>query len=87
MLENGSFTSVEYIDDIIRTDVDGKIIVESLESDDNSIDISIQLEYETYIREFIEKMKFENDNYKDGILSEFDDIIRVYNENYKSKID
>jgi hypothetical protein len=30
---------------------------------------------------------YENLDFKDGILTEFSEIIRLYNENYKSKID
>jgi calcineurin-like phosphoesterase family protein len=87
MLENGNFASVEYIDDIVKKGEDGEPIVESAESKDAAIDISIQLEYESYIREYIEKQKYENEKYKNGILSEFDNVISIYNENYKSKIE
>jgi DNA repair exonuclease SbcCD nuclease subunit len=89
MLENGKFASVEYIDDIKKTEVDGdEGIVESIITEDGTtVDISIQLDYEKYIREYIEKRSYDNENYKDGILSEFDEVIRLYNENYKSKID
>lgn len=89
MLENGNFASVEYIDDIKKKDVDeDDSIVESITTEDGTtVDISIQLDYEKYIREYIEKRSYDNDQYKDGILSEFDEVIRLYNENYKSKID
>ena len=87
MLENGNFASVEYIDDIVKTNDEGEPIIESVETEDGLIDISIQLEYESYIREYIEKQKYENENYKNGILKEFDEVIRIYNENYKSKVD
>lgn len=87
MLEGGNFASVEYIDDIVKKAEDGEPIAESVESKDDAIDISIQLEYESYIREYIEKQKYGNEKYKSGILAEFDEIIRIYNENYKSKIE
>jgi len=88
MLEKGNFTSVEYIDDIVQKNEDGEdIISEAVEIDEESMDISIKLEYETYIREYIDKQKYENPDFKDGILSEYDEVIRIYNENYKSKID
>ena len=87
LLENGKFASVEYIDDISKSDVeDDENIVESIITEDGTtVDISIQLDYEKYIREYIEKRSYDNNDYKDGVLSEFDEIIRLYNENYKSK--
>lgn len=89
LLEKGKFASVEYIDDISKSDVeDDENIVESVLAEDGTkIDISIQLDYEKYIREYIEKRSYDNNDYKDGVLSEFDEIIRLYNENYKSKVD
>lgn len=88
MLEKGNFASVEYIDDIVQKNEDGEDIVsEAVEIDEESMDISIKLEYETYIREYIDRQKYENSDFKDGILSEYDEVIRLYNENYKSKID
>jgi calcineurin-like phosphoesterase family protein len=88
MLEKGNFASVEYIDDIVQKNEDGEdIISEAVEIDEESMDISIKLEYETYIREYIDRQKYENTDFKDGILSEYDEVIRLYNENYKSKID
>ena len=88
MLEKGNFASVEYIDDIVQKNEDGEdIISEAVEIDEESMDISIKLEYETYIREYIDRQKYENSDFKDGILSEYDEVIRLYNENYKSKVD
>lgn len=87
MLESGNFASVEYIDDIVKTNDEGEPIVESVELEDGTIDISIQLEYESFIREYIEKQKYDNEKYHNGILTEFDEVIRIYNENYKSKVD
>jgi calcineurin-like phosphoesterase family protein len=89
LLENGRFASVEYIDDISKSEVEDDVtIVESVFGEDGTtVDISIQLDYEKYIREYIEKRSYDNNDYKDGVLSEFDEIIRLYNENYKSKVD
>ncbi len=88
MLEKGNFTSVEYIDDIVQKNEEGEdIISEAVEIDEESMDISIKLEYETYIREYIDRQKYENSDFKDGILGEYDEVIRIYNENYKSKVD
>lgn len=87
MLEKGNFASVEYIDDITKELVDGEEINESseIELDENGMEISVQLEYEDYIKEYILKQKYENDKFKSGIVNEFDEVIRIYNENYKVK--
>jgi calcineurin-like phosphoesterase family protein len=59
MLEKGNFASVEYIDDIVQKNEDGEdIISEAVEIDEESMDISIKLEYETYIREYIDRHKY-----------------------------
>jgi hypothetical protein len=87
MLEKGNFASVEYIDDITKELVDGEEVNESndIEFDENGMEISVQLEYEDYIKEYILKQKYENDNFKSGIVNEFDEVIKIYNENYKTK--
>jgi len=65
MLEKGNFASVEYIDDIVQKNEDGEdIISEAVEIDEESMDISIKLEYETYIREYIDRQKYENSDSK-----------------------
>ncbi len=89
MLEKGNFASVEYIDDITKELVDGEEVNESLEVelDENGMEISVQLEYEDYIKEYILKQKYDNDKFKSGIVNEFDEVIRIYNENYKVKAD
>lgn len=89
MLEKGNFASVEYIDDITQELVDGEEVSESqkTEVDENGIEISVQLEYEDYIKEYILKQKYDNDKFKNGIVTEFDEVIKIYNENYKSKTD
>ena len=84
MLEKGNFASVEYIDDITKDLVDGEDISESKLTDDG-LDISVQLEYEDYIKEYILKQKYDNDKFKSGVISEFDEVIKIYNENYKVK--
>ena len=85
MLEKGNFASVEYIDDITKELVEGEEVNESIELDENGIEISVQLEYEDYIKEYILKQKYDNDKFKSGIVNEFDEVIKIYNENYKVK--
>jgi hypothetical protein len=89
MLEKGNFASVEYIDDITKELVDGEEVSESLEIefDENGMEISVQLEYEDYIKEYILKQSYDNEKFKSGIVNEFDEVIRIYNENYKVKAD
>lgn len=82
LLEKGSFSSVEYIDDIVKPQDDDTDVVN--ESSDDDINVSIDLEYEDYIREYILRQKYDNEKFKSGILNEFDDVVRIYNENYKN---
>jgi hypothetical protein len=75
------FSSVDYIDDIVLgTEEQEKDDV--VEFDESSMDISIQLDYGDYIKEYIMKQKYESDKFKDGVVDEFDEIIKIYNENY-----
>ena len=86
MLEKGNFASVEYIDDIVQKGEDGEdIISEAVEIDEESMDISIKLEYETYIKEYIMRQKYDSEPFKNGVINEYDEVIRIYNENYRSK--
>jgi calcineurin-like phosphoesterase family protein len=83
ILETGKFASVEYLDDIVKTEKEKK----EKEISEEELNISIQLEYEEFIKNYILNQNYENLDFKDGILTEFSEIIRLYNENYKSKID
>ena len=86
MLEKGNFTSVDYIDDITKELVDGEEIVESIMVDESGLEISAALEYEEYIKEYILSQKYEG-KFMDGVVSEFDEVIKIYNESYKDKKD
>jgi len=81
LLEKGNFTSIDYIDDITNELEDDEIIEEI---DEDSIDISIKLDYEDYVKEFILKQKYDNDKFKEGILDEYGDIIKIYKESYSN---
>jgi DNA repair exonuclease SbcCD nuclease subunit len=85
MLEKGNFASVDYIDDITKELVEGEEVNESVELDENGMEISVQLEYEDYIKEYILKQKYESEKFKSGMVNEFDEVVRIYNENYKTK--
>ena len=82
LLEKGGFSSVEYIDDITKDENDDVIIIE--ESNGDEVRVSIDLDYDDYIREYILKQKYDNEKFKSGILNEFDEVVRIYNENYKN---
>ncbi len=83
LLETGNFASVEYLDDIVKTDKDKK----EKELTEEELKVSIQLEYEEFIKSYIEGQKYDNVNFKQGVLSEFTEIIKIYNDNYKVKTD
>lgn len=82
LLEKGNFASIDYIDDITNELEDGEeeSIDESI--DNNNIDISIQLDYEDYVKEYILKQKYDNEKFKNGVITEYDEIIKIYKENY-----
>jgi len=81
ILETGNFASVEYLDDIVKTEKEKK----EKELTDEELQISIQLEYEEFIKGYIKNQNYENNSFKDGILKEFEEVIHIYNENYKVK--
>lgn len=87
ILEKSNFASVEYIDDITKELEDDEELNESIEVDEETGDISIALDYEDYVKEYILKQKYDNDKFKSGVISEFDDIIKIYKENYNNQND
>jgi hypothetical protein len=85
VLEKGGFASVEYIDDITKELEEGEEIdILNESTDENNLDISIQLDYEDYIKEYILKQKYDNDKFKNGIVNEYDEIIKIYQDNFKN---
>lgn len=85
MLESGNFASVEYLDDItIQKAEKGESIVESNSEDiENNIIPTIQLEYTEMIREYINNQKHDSEKIKSGVLQEFNEVVRIYDENYR----
>lgn len=81
LLEVGNFSSVDYLDDIVAKDK----LENQKDVIDESVEISIQLDYEEVIRKYIQSQKYDSSIFLDGISTEFDEIIRIYNENYKTK--
>ena len=83
LLEVGNFASVEYLDDIVKTEKEK----EQEQMTEEELQVSIQLDYEEVIRNYISGLKYDNDKFKSGMIREFEEIIRVYNESYKVKND
>lgn len=76
VLSTGSFSSVDYIDDINKTE---ELITEEYNIEDLQ---NQNIEYSDIIREHINKQTYE-DKTKMGILQEFNEIMRIYGEKYK----
>lgn len=74
LLESGNFASVDYLDDINN----GEVSVE----EDVSSEVSINLDYEDFIREYISLQKYDK-KVLDGIIVEYDKIIQIYNDSYR----
>lgn len=87
ILEKNNFASVEYIDDITKELVDDDQINESIEVNEETMEISISLDYEEYVKEYILKQKYDNDKFKQGILTEYDEVIKIFKENYAKNND
>jgi DNA repair exonuclease SbcCD nuclease subunit len=86
MLESGNFASVDYIDDLVleKNDEEVKSIIDDITDDElnNGVVPSIQLEYTDLIRQYINNQKYESEKIKNGVLQEFNEIARVYDEGY-----
>lgn len=87
VLERSNFASVEYIDDITKELVDDDDISESIEINEETGDISISLDYEDYVKEYILKQKYDSEKFKSGIISEYEEVIKIYKENFNNKND
>ena len=79
ILQNGSFASVEYIDDIASDE-------EVKEDEAINESLSINLDYSEYIKNYILSNDYGTDKVKSGILAEFDAVIEIYKES-KKKLD
>lgn len=87
ILEKSNFASVEYIDDITKELNEDESVSENVEFDEEKMEISIALDYEDYVKEYILKQQYDNEKFKSGLLSEYDEVIKIYKENYNSKLD
>jgi DNA repair exonuclease SbcCD nuclease subunit len=85
MLESGNFASVDYIDDLVleKNDEVKSVIDDITEEElDNGVVPSIKLEYTDLIRQYINTQKYESEKIKNGVLQEFNEIARIYDEGY-----
>lgn len=91
MLETGSFASVDYVDDIrdeklkeLSEEDTQKTLDMINESSESGESIKVELEYKEVIREYITNQNYPDERVKMGILQEFNEIVRIYDENYDS---
>jgi len=86
MLESGNFASVDYIDDLVlkSSDENKKSVIDELTEEElnNGVIPSIQLEYTDLIRQYINNQKYESEKVKSGVLQEFNEIARIYDEGF-----
>jgi len=84
MLEVGNFSSVEYLDDLVIEKVEkGETIKENKEVD--KIIPTLKLEYTDMIRDYINSQKYDSDKIKGGVLEEFNEVTKIYRDNYRDK--
>jgi division protein CdvB (Snf7/Vps24/ESCRT-III family) len=84
MLESGNFASVDYIDDLVLESGEVKSVIDEITEEElnNGVVPSIQLEYTDLIRQYINSQKYESEKIKNGVLQEFNEIARIYDEGY-----
>ena len=85
MLESGNFASVDYIDDLVLESGEVKSVIDDITEEElnNGVVPSIQLEYTDLIRQYIGSQKYESEKIKNGVLQEFNEIARIYDDGYK----
>ena len=86
MLESGNFASVDYIDDLVLEsgDVEVKSAIDEITEEElnNGLVPTIQLEYTDLIKKYINSQKYESEKIKNGVLQEFNEIVKIYDDNY-----
>jgi len=84
LLENGKFTSVEYINDLEEKSKTDKVNESEDLTEEGEDVITLNLDYEEYIKKWILNQKWSNDVIKNGVLDEYETIIKIYKESYSS---
>jgi hypothetical protein len=86
VLETGNFASVDYIDDIVNEDKNVKTVLDELTEEELKTGVipSIELDYTDLIREYINVQKYDSEKIKMGIISEFNEVARIYDESFTS---
>lgn len=90
MLESGNFASVEYLDDLAIEKHEKLNESDEIEDEteiEQGVVPTIQLDYTEMIREYINSQKYDSDKIKNGVIQEFNEVVRVYDESYKSVSD
>ena len=86
VLETGNFASVDYIDDIVNEEKSTKTVLDELTEEELKAGVipSIELDYTDLIREYINNQKYESEKIKMGVISEFNEVARIYDEGFTS---
>lgn len=83
ILESNKFASVEYIDDITNELVEESVDSNSDGGEESITNISIALDYEDYVKEYISNQNYDSQKFKDGVVNEYNEVIKIYKDNYK----
>lgn len=82
IIQKGSFTSIEYLNDIVTVDEQGKEVKLKTVENLNLENISLT-NFEGVIMEYINNMSFESEVIKHGVITEFKEVLNLYNQNFK----
>jgi len=86
ILESGNFSKIEYVDDLVlENDNNNKSVIDEITEEElsNGVVPSIQLEYTDLIRQYINSQKYESEKIKSGVLQEFNEIVKIYDEGFQ----
>ena len=86
MLEQGNFASVDYLDDLVTesSDKEEKVSESKATEEDLKTIPTLKLEYSEMIRDYIINQKYDSEKVKNGVLQEFNEVIRIYDDNFKN---
>lgn len=87
MLERGNFSTVEYLDDMSKIETVNESSVKDETPTLDQVTHSLKLEYTDVIKEYIDRQKWESEKIKEGVMTEFSEVVRLYNENYKNHLE